>query len=131
MAWAVGDFGPFLDAVRTAYGRRPILAGHSQGAMFASALALQDPTLVAKAVGAASWVPEPLWSSAGSPIDLVHGTLDETVPYQRTAEWVGTEHARGAPIALLAVDGGHRLTGPLHAAWVSTVEDALEADGRQ
>lgn len=125
MAWTVEDFRPFLDAVMAAYGRKPIVAGHSQGGMFASALALQEPDRIAKAVGSAAWVPKEIWSTSGAPIALVHGTSDETIPYQRTAAWVEDERSRGAPITLDSVEGGHQLSGPLLSAWLSAVGDAI------
>ncbi len=127
MAWTVGDFAPFLETVKKAYGRKPIAVGHSQGAMMASALALQKPTRVKRAIAASAWVPEALWSTNGAPLTIVHGQDDATIPFDRTAQWVQSERERGAPITLRGVPGGHGLSGALHDAWVNEINEAVES----
>jgi predicted esterase len=125
MSWTVEDFAPFLDAVRSAFGRRPIVAGHSQGGMMSAALALSYPGKVRKGYAASAWVPEAMWSNNGAPLYLVHGVADTTVPYQRTANWAAEAKAHGAHIEFVPVAGGHGLSGDLQQTWVDAIRQGL------
>lgn len=121
MSWTVEDFAPFLAAVGKAFGQRPIVVGHSQGAMMAAALASAHPSLVREAVGAAGWVPPPLRSSAHAPITLIHADGDATVPYERTLAWAQSDPS----IDFRTVPGDHNLAGELLKGWNAAVSSAI------
>lgn len=121
MAWTADDFAPFLEAVAAAFGQRPLVVGHSQGAMMATTLALTHPNLVRGAVGSAGWVPTKLQSYGHPPVTLVHGMSDTTVPYGRTKAWAETD----PDIEFITVSGGHGLSGELLDTWIGAVDEAL------
>lgn len=124
MQWATGDFRPFLEVIVRHFGRRPILVGHSQGAMFATALATRWPGLVDRAVVAASWLP-PLLRRAGAPVLVVHGVRDSVIPYPRTQMWIQGAAADGAPVELTSVDASHLLQGELLSSWTDAIQDTM------
>ena len=110
MAWAAQDLKPFLQKVRAAYGK-PIVAGHSQGAMMAALLAAQHPRLIKNAVGAAAWLPRDLQTGQTAPLTVVHGMNDSIIPYPRTRDWIKELAFSGAPVELVEVPGaGHSFT---------------------
>lgn len=127
MEWVAKDIRPFLDAVATAYGRKLIVTGHSQGGMASALVAAYHPELIEKAIAGAPWLPEALWTSRTAPLHAVHGVEDRTIPFARSEIWLEAMARDGAPVTLERVEGGHALNDAVRDAWGSAVEDTAAA----
>ncbi len=110
---ALPTIAAFLAEVVRCYGK-PIVAGYSQGAHVAYALASQYPELVLRVVAASGALPESMWGTRFAvPVDAIHGTADTTVPYGRTAAMAAAKGAQLWPIE----GAGHGFTGSTRATW--------------
>lgn len=107
----------------------PILAGYSQGAMVAFALAARGTRRVALTLGA-SWAP-PAIEAALTPraiawLDAAHGDADEILPFARTAALYARLRARGLHASLEAFAGvSHVASREMEAALSARLADAI------
>lgn len=124
MTWAADDISPFIRSVRRAYGRRPVLFGHSQGGMMTALLAQRDLGAAAVIAGS-SWVPESIQSAPVVETHFIHGDGDTTIPFDRTQAWVQSMIAGGAPVKWHPVDAEHGISGELRAELMSTLESTV------
>ncbi len=112
----------FLAEVAQCYGT-PVLAGHSQGAHMAFALAADSPDLVHSVVGSAGALPESFRSQPfAMPVDVIHGKLDPGVPFDHSEEMASQMGATFWPIE----DHGHSFSGALRSAWDAQVLQASQ-----
>jgi phospholipase/carboxylesterase len=105
------------DLAGTDASRKPVVAGFSQGAMVAYAVAVRHPESVSGAVPVSGWLPEPLWPVAGQPVAPVralHGTRDTVIDIGRAERTVQALRAAGADAGLERFEGvGHVIPRPM------------------
>jgi len=127
MARASAKLAPFVKALvecRPTQGK-PIIAGQSQGGMVALLMASTQPQLIDRAIAGSAWLPKGMWRSGMAPALLIHGTKDNTVPFERTRDMVEELTTRGNDWELEVIDGhGHSFGGPLRAAWLAGIENS-------
>lgn len=99
---------------------KPVVTGSSQGGHMAYLIASLAPELVQGAVSVAGWLPEELWNPKMAPTVAIHGTLDATVPYERTAKYA---EAMGFP--LYSFDSGHTVSPAMGKKWREEVKAML------
>jgi phospholipase/carboxylesterase len=111
----------FVEALRVDRGARGdvVLAGFSQGAILALAVAARHPTHVGLVIPLAGWLPPELRVDAGEhtpPIRWLHGIEDERVPYAMALEAATDLRARHWDVELLGYPGvRHEMSGPEEA----------------
>ncbi len=125
---AVDNIAPFISTMarcRPTIGR-PIVAGHSQGAMMALGIATLKPQLISAAIPAAGWLPKSLWSARTAPIYAVHARGDMTMPFDWMADWAAKMAQLGAnQIFFREVTGSHKLSGVFLSTWIGTIRYTL------
>lgn len=105
---------------------KPVVAGHSQGGMMTLALAAAVPDSIRAAVAASGWLPTPLWPRRLPATVLVHGMNDDTVDYDRTADFAERAKSAGLSIDLVPIKNhGHGFSGDLEKSWLNTIDQLL------
>lgn len=101
---------------------KPIITGHSQGAILTLGLAVFHPELFELAIPMAGWLPRPLWPTqpadgAATQLRIValHGTGDTIVNFARSREVVDRLAALGWSIELRAYAGVKHTFNPMLA----------------
>ncbi len=101
----------FVAEVARCYGK-PVVAGHSQGAIIAYALASEYPQIIKEAIGASGTLPESFWDRPFAvPVQVLHGTDDATVPFGRTQSMAAAKGAQLWPMA----GGTHSFSGEMRS----------------
>lgn len=95
---------------------RPVVTGSSQGGHMAYLLASLIPHTVGGAVAVAGYIPPQLWNENMARTVGIHGTKDNTVPFERTKTFAET---LGFPF--YAFDAGHNIPKPMGKKWVEEV----------
>jgi len=94
-------------------------------APFVKALVECRPTQGKPIIAGSAWLPKGMWRSGMAPALLIHGTKDNTVPFERTRDMVEELTTRGNDWELEVIDGhGHSFGGPLRAAWLAGIENS-------
>lgn len=128
---ASGDMACFVEMAAHCFNTRgrPIIVGHSQGAMMTFAVAAKRPNLIKAAIPASGWLPENLWATSMPPTYAVHGMKDRTVNFSRTEDFVNRSQQAGHPIEWYPIEGkGHGLSGDLLGTWLRIIEWAARTD---
>lgn len=123
------ELGPFVELIDECIPHmgKPIITGHSQGAILANAMAVGAPGRFSYNIPVSGWLPQSLWSKTITPTIAIHGSKDKTVPFQRTENMVSKMHQKGAPIDLVTIAGaGHSFSDKLESAWKSVLRQAIE-----
>lgn len=107
-----------------------VLAGYSQGATVALALALRHPELSDEVVVASSWLPLrwiPERGTSSPSIQMTHGAMDRRLPV-RDADHVHERlAARGYEVRMRRLAAGeHRLRGRAHGVFLGHLRSAVE-----
>lgn len=129
MAVVGSDVGKFLDGLARCFPDPPfILTGHSQGGMLTLLMATRRPEMIDATVPLSAWLPVSLWPDVEPimpPTLAIHGTTDETVPFERSRDMYGALQGKGHPIQFAAVEEqkGHG-TGLL--PWSDALTKAIE-----
>lgn len=129
MGYTSAQMVPFVELIarcRPTYGR-PIVTGHSQGGMMTFAVAAQSPDFVRAAVPASGWLPQSLWPQRLPTTIAVHGTLDRTVNYARTADFLAQAKGAGIDVTMIPIeDHKHGLSGSLKQTWLDSIDWAMQ-----
>ncbi|MEM6291680.1 MAG: dienelactone hydrolase family protein [Myxococcota bacterium] len=111
----------------------PIVTGFSQGGMLTFTLAIHHPDQVGHALPIGGWLPPPLWpeqapTSTHPPIVAFHGTADNAVRYEPTAQAVQALVDKGYTVKLNSYEGvRHAIPPRMRTAFHDQLEDALRA----
>jgi phospholipase/carboxylesterase len=103
----------------------PVVCGSSQGGSMSLMMANLYPGLVRGAVAVCGWIPVPMWSRSMAPTVVIHGTQDQTVPYDWTRDSVDRMRDLGAPIRMESFPVGHTVSSDMSISWRRAVEGML------
>jgi predicted esterase len=121
---------PAIDEL--AHGRPIIVAGFSQGAMMAYAMAVLHPDRVIAALPIAGYLPAKLRPKAGAhvaPIYAFHGASDQSIDPQKARDTIAALEAAGATAELVELPGvGHQQV-PFKAQLFDRVHALLPSTG--
>lgn len=111
-------------------GRKPVIAGFSQGGMVSWAVATRHPDTVAAAIPIAGFLPPVLLPAPGSspaPIHALHGTADPIVPLSYAKAGRDALAAAGHETELEVFSGvEHRVPRPVRSALYRELRAAFE-----
>jgi phospholipase/carboxylesterase len=122
------DLADFVEAVRGRHGLgRPIAVGLSNGANIAAAMMLLWPRTLDAAIllrPAPPFRHSPETELEGTPVLIVAGASDTTVPQADTVRLTSDLRERGATVDVQTIDAGHRMTDAdtvVARLWLSTL----------
>jgi phospholipase/carboxylesterase len=123
------ELAGFVETASAAYGIAPgslVAVGFSNGANIASALLLQRPGLLRRAVLLSAMVPfadSPAADLAGTLVAVSNGARDPMIPAALTARLVAQLRERGATVVELPHPGGHQI----HPGVLPQIQELLSA----
>jgi predicted esterase len=115
------DFAAAIHMCRPTVGK-PVFTGSSMGAEMAYLMNTTMPGFAGLTVAVNGFIPKALWSPRISPQLALHGTKDNTVPYDWDKEYNETIKAQGAPVTFSSYDAGHSLSSAMSRDWQSAIK---------
>jgi predicted esterase len=104
---------------------KPVVSGTSQGGSMAYLMATLYPRRVSGAAPLAGWLPKDLWDTNMAPTIAGHGTQDDVVDYENTAEYWSIMDQYGAPIRYKSFNTGHNVKGGMWGYMNNAVNELL------
>lgn len=108
---------------------KPIVTGFSQGGILSYAIALNHPEAIAAALPIAGALPDSMWKPGKTTMPTIHafhGGTDRRVPYEKDKALVAHLKAGGAAASIQTFRVGHRINGPMRAAWADALVKELD-----